>query len=168
MISPLELICTVCLLPVVRNVTLAANPEAATNTSIWPPPAVRFRLASLQLPEMRLPWLVTSDSSRNAAVAGATESLLQTQPGAADIVAGLASDALGFSVKKPETVPLPYHDPLKPANGPRLGMAYRHRQHERAADPSSLDSLPEQPGTKQFHIEFSHSNDFLYKPGFPR
>jgi hypothetical protein len=31
-------------------------------------------------------------------------------------------------------------------------MAYRHRQHERSADPSSRDSLSEQPGTKQFHI----------------
>src|SRR5258708_26560479 len=31
------------------------------------------------------------------AVAGATESLLQTQSGAVDIVAGLASDALGCS-----------------------------------------------------------------------
>ena len=40
--------------------------EASTNTSIWPPPAVPcrlpkiLRLASLQLPEMRSPWLVTS------------------------------------------------------------------------------------------------------------
>ena len=64
--SPLELICTVCLLPVVRNVRLAENPAASTNTSIWPPPAVPcrlpkiFRLVSLQLPEMRSPWLVTS------------------------------------------------------------------------------------------------------------
>src|SRR5665213_3882783 len=64
-ISPLELICTVCLLPLVRKVRLAANPEASTNTSIWPPPAVPcrlpkiFRLASLQLPEIRSPWLVT-------------------------------------------------------------------------------------------------------------
>src|SRR5260370_36108283 len=66
LISPLELICTVCLLPLVRSVRLAANPEASTNTSIWPPPAVPcrlpkiFRLASLQLPEIRSPWLVTS------------------------------------------------------------------------------------------------------------
>ena len=66
LISPLELICTVCLLPVVRSVRLAANPDASTNTSIWPPPAVPcrlpkiFRLLSLQLPEMRSPLLVTS------------------------------------------------------------------------------------------------------------
>ena len=65
-ISPLELIWTVCLLPVVRSVRLAANPAASTNTSIWPPPAVpcrlpkMLRLVSLQLPEMRSPWLVTS------------------------------------------------------------------------------------------------------------
>ena len=45
---------------------LAAKPEASTNTSIWPPPAVPcrlpkiFRLLSLQLPEMRSPLLVTS------------------------------------------------------------------------------------------------------------
>jgi hypothetical protein len=101
------------------------------------------------------------------AVAGATESLLQTQPGAADIVAGLASDALGFSVGKRDCAVAGPRS-VKTGKWPRLGMAYRHRQHERAADPSSLDSLPEQPGTKQFHIEFSHSNDFLYKPGFPR
>src|SRR5665647_348185 len=66
LISPFELICTVCLLPLVRSVRLAAKPDASTNTSIWPPPAVPcrlpkiFRLASLQLPEMRSPWLVTS------------------------------------------------------------------------------------------------------------
>ena len=66
LISPLELIETVCLLPVVVSVRLAANPEASTNTSIWPPPAVPcrlpkiFRLLSLQLPEMRSPLLVTS------------------------------------------------------------------------------------------------------------
>src|SRR6266404_5186042 len=65
-ISPLESICTDCLLPVVRKFRFAANPEASTNTSIWPPPAVPcrlpkiLRLFSLQLPEMRSPWLVTS------------------------------------------------------------------------------------------------------------
>ena len=65
-ISPLESICTICLLPLVFKFRLAANPEASTNTSIWPPPAVPcrlpkiFRLFSLQLPEMRSPWLVTS------------------------------------------------------------------------------------------------------------
>ena len=81
LISPLELICTVCLLPLVRNVRLAANPEASTNTSIWPPPAVPcrlpkiLRLASLQLPEMRSPWLVTSLLKIElVAVAGATQS----------------------------------------------------------------------------------------------
>ena len=48
------------------SVRLAANPEASTNTSIWPLPAVPcrlpkiLRLFSLQLPEMRSPWLVTS------------------------------------------------------------------------------------------------------------
>ena len=61
LISPLELICTVCLLPVVFKVRLAAKPLASTKTSIWPPPAVPcklpkiLRLASLQLPEMRSP-----------------------------------------------------------------------------------------------------------------
>src|SRR5437763_5655986 len=65
-ISPLELICTVCFLPLVLTRRLAANPAASTKTSIRPPPAVpcRFpntlRLASLQLPEIRSPWLVTS------------------------------------------------------------------------------------------------------------
>ena len=60
-ISPLESICTFCLLPLVRKFRFAANPEASTNTSIWPPPAVPcrlpkiFRLFSLQLPEMRYP-----------------------------------------------------------------------------------------------------------------
>src|SRR5881394_2157945 len=71
LISPLELICTVCLLPLVRSVRFAAKPEASTNTSILPPPAVPwrlpkiFRLASLQLPEMRSPWLVTSLLKQN-------------------------------------------------------------------------------------------------------
>ena len=66
LISPLELICTVCLLPLVRNVRLAENPTASTNTSILPPPAVpcrlpvTLRLVSLQLPEIRSPSLVTS------------------------------------------------------------------------------------------------------------
>ena len=61
LISPLELIITVCLLPLVRSVRLAANALASTKTSIWPPPAVpcrvpkMFRLASLQLPEIRSP-----------------------------------------------------------------------------------------------------------------
>ena len=54
------------LVAVGRSVRLAANPAASTNTSIWPPPAVPcrlpkiLRLASLQLPEIRSPWLVTS------------------------------------------------------------------------------------------------------------
>ncbi|MGY3364763.1 putative RND superfamily exporter protein [Bradyrhizobium sp. GM2.4] len=65
-ISPLDEICTVCLVPLVRSDKLAAKPLASTNTSIWPPPAVPWRLpkmlrlVSLQLPEMRSPWLVTS------------------------------------------------------------------------------------------------------------
>ncbi len=94
------------------------------------------------------------------AVAGATESLLQTQSGAVDIVAGLASDALGCSVGKRDCAVAGPRS-AKTGKWPRLGMAYRHRQHERGADPGSLDSLPEQPGTKQFHIEFSHSNDVV-------
>src|SRR4051795_5191508 len=63
LISPLELICTVCLLPLVLSVRLAANPAASTNTSIAPPPAVPWslpkmlRLASLQFPESVLPGL---------------------------------------------------------------------------------------------------------------
>jgi hypothetical protein len=54
------------LLPLVRSDRLAAKPAAWTNTSIWPRPAVpcnspfKLRLASLQLPEMRSPSLVTS------------------------------------------------------------------------------------------------------------
>ena len=86
-ISPLELICTVCLLPLVRSVRLAEKPAASTNTSIWPPPAVpcrlptMFRLASLQLPEMRLPWLVTLLLRVEfVAVAGAMQRLLQARP----------------------------------------------------------------------------------------
>ena len=65
-ISPLESIWTICLVPLVRRFRLAANPAASTNTSICPPPAVpcrlpkMLRLFSLQLPEMRSPWLVTS------------------------------------------------------------------------------------------------------------
>src|SRR5204862_5424121 len=65
-ISPLELIWTTCLVPLVRRFKLAANPDASTNTSICPPPAVpcrlpkMLRLFSLQFPEMRSPWLVTS------------------------------------------------------------------------------------------------------------
>src|SRR5258707_8059742 len=94
------------------------------------------------------------------AVAGATESLLQTQSGAVDIVAGRASDALSCSVGKRDCAVAGPRS-VKTDKWPRLGMGYRHRQHERGADSSSLDSLPEQPGTKQFHIEFSHSNDVL-------
>jgi hypothetical protein len=54
LISPLELISTVCRLPLVCKIRLAANPAAWTNTSILPPPAVpcrlpfTLRLASLQ------------------------------------------------------------------------------------------------------------------------
>ena len=65
-ISPFDEICTVCLVPVVRSVKLAAKPLASTKTSIVPPPAVpcrlpkMLRLFSLQLPEIRSPWLVTS------------------------------------------------------------------------------------------------------------
>jgi hypothetical protein len=93
------------------------------------------------------------------AIAGATESLLQTQSGAIDIVAGFASDALGCSVGKHDCAVAGPRS-VKTGKWPRLGMAYRHR-HERGADPSSLDSPPEQPGTKQFRIEVSHSNDVL-------
>jgi len=85
------------------------------------------------------------------AVAGAAESLLQTQSGAVDIVGGLASDALGCSVGKRDCAVAGPRS-VKTGKWPRLGMAYRHRQHERSADPSSRDSLSEQPGTKQFHI----------------
>src|SRR6266436_4142541 len=94
------------------------------------------------------------------AVAGAAESLLQTQSGAVDIVGGLASDALGCSVGKRDCAVAGPRS-VKAGKWPRLGMAYRHRQHERTADSSNRDSLSEQPGTKQFHIEFSHSNDVL-------
>src|SRR5689334_1955887 len=65
-ISPLDEICTVCLVPLVFSVRLAANPLASTKTSIVPLPAVPcrlpkiLRLASLQLPEMRSPLEVTS------------------------------------------------------------------------------------------------------------
>ena len=41
-----------------------------------------------------------------------------------------------------------------------LGVARRHRQHERGADACGLDCLPKKSGTK-LHIEFSHSNDVL-------
>src|SRR5258708_27245298 len=92
------------------------------------------------------------------AVAGAVESLLQTQSGAVDIVAGLASDALGCSVGKRDCAVAGPRS-VKTGKWPRLGMAYRHRQHERSADPSSRDSLSQQAGAEQFHIEFSHSND---------
>ena len=84
------------------------------------------------------------------AVAGAAESLLQTQSGAVDIVAGPASDALGFSVGKRDCAVAGPRS-VKTGKWPRLGMAYRHQQHERGANPRSLDSLSEQPGTKQFH-----------------
>ena len=53
-------------LPLVRNVRLAVNPTVSTDTVIRPRPAVpcrlpvMFRLASLQLPDTRSPWLVTS------------------------------------------------------------------------------------------------------------
>src|SRR5258708_39009717 len=88
------------------------------------------------------------------AVAGATESLLQTQSGVVDIVAGLASDALSCSVGKRDCAVAGPRS-FKTGKWPRLGMAYRHRQHELSAASSSLDSLPEQPGTKHFHTEFS-------------
>src|SRR5258707_1487450 len=94
------------------------------------------------------------------AVACATESLLQTQSGAVALVAGLASDALGCSVGKRDCAVAGPRS-VKTGKWPRLGMAYRHRQHERGADPNGLASLPEQPGTKQIHIGFSHSNDVL-------
>src|SRR5712672_733122 len=92
------------------------------------------------------------------AVAGAAESLLQTQSGAVDIVAGLASDALGCSVGKRDCAVAGPRS-VKTGKWPRLGMAYRHRQHERSADPNSRYSLSQQAGAEQFHIEFSHSND---------
>src|SRR5882762_6715904 len=85
------------------------------------------------------------------AVAGAAESLLQTQSGAVDIVGGLASDALGCSVGKRDCAVAGPRS-VKTGKWPRLSIAYRHQQHERSADPSSRDSLSEQPGTKQFHI----------------
>ena len=65
-ISPLELISTTCLVPLVRMARVAAKPAASTKTSIEPPPAVPWRLpltlrlVSLQSPIIRSPWVVTS------------------------------------------------------------------------------------------------------------
>ena len=80
--------------------------RASTNTSIWPRPpcpAVCRKFPARFAPVAGDAVTLTRNVGTQVefvAVAGATESLLQAQSGAVDIVAGLASDALGCSVGK--------------------------------------------------------------------
>ena len=88
------------------------------------------------------------------AVAGAMQILLQAKSVAVDLVVGLASNALGRSVGKSDRA-VPGPRSVKTGKWSRLGMTSRHRQHQRGADACGLDRLPENFGTKPFHIELS-------------
>ena len=101
------------------------------------------------------------------AVAGATESLLQTQSGAVDIVAGLASDALGVPSES-ATVPLPDHDPLKPVNGPDWAWLTDTDNMSAAPTPAALIACPNNLEPNNFISNFPIQMTFLCKPGFPR
>src|SRR6478609_6068322 len=140
LISPLELICTVCLLPVVVSVRLAANPEASTKTSIA---LARDIAAQIEF----------------VAIAGAMEILLQAQSIAVDFVIGLAAEPLGRSVgKQDRSVARPCS--VKAGKRTGLGVARRHRQQERGADACGLDGLPKKSGTK-LHVSFPFKKDVI-------
>ena len=98
------------------------------------------------------------------AVAGATESLLQTQSGAVDIVGGLASDAPSESA----TVPLPDHDPLKPANGPDWEWLTDTDSMSAPPTPAALIACPNNLEPNNFISNFPIQMTFLYERGFPR
>src|SRR4051794_21045171 len=134
------------------------------------------QLPSWFLIEIRRPWNSSSQSLSTipafplvslTAVAGATESLLQTQSGAVDIVARLASDALGFSAES-ATVPLPDHHPLKPANGPDWEWLTDTDNVSAAPTPAALVACPNNLEPNNFISNFPNQMTFLYKPGFPR
>src|SRR6266702_4545017 len=99
------------------------------------------------------------------AVAGAAESLLQTQSGAVDIVAGLASDALGCSVGKRDCAVAGFNGSWS-GNGT---VALSDADNMSAAPtPAAVIACPNKPEPNNFISNFPIQMTFLYEPRFPR
>ncbi len=124
-ISPLESICTLCLLPLVRRFRLAAKPErfhehldlAAAGGTLQ----IAEDVAALLAPVAGDAVALAGDVAREVelvAVAGAVQVLLQAQPAGVDLVVGLAADVLGRAVGERRPCRVPPQFPSNPANGP--------------------------------------------------
>src|SRR5712675_3425306 len=101
------------------------------------------------------------------AVAGATESLLQTQSGAVDIVAGLASDALGCSVGKRDCAVAGPRS-VKTGNGPDWAWLTDTDNVSAAPTPVAVIACPNKLEPNNFISNFPIQMTFLYEPRFPR
>src|SRR5882672_9830879 len=66
------------------------------------------------------------------------------------------------------TVPLPDHDPLKPANGPDWAWLTDTDNMSAAPIPAAVIACPNKPEPNNFISNFPIQMTFLYKPRFPR
>src|SRR6267142_2821566 len=66
------------------------------------------------------------------------------------------------------TVPLPDHDPLKPANGPDWAWLTDTDNMSAAPTPAAVIACPNKPEPNNFISNFPIQMTFLYKPRFPR
>src|SRR5882762_8401316 len=66
------------------------------------------------------------------------------------------------------TVPLPDHDPLKPANGPDWAWLTDTDNMSAAPTPAAVIACPNKPEPNNFISNCPIQMTFLYKPGFPR
>src|SRR5882757_4939996 len=97
------------------------------------------------------------------AVAGAMQVLRQAEPVGVDLVVGLAADVFRGAVGKGN---IACAGPISVKTGKGacgLCVACGDRHHERGADASSGECLPEEAKTKAFHSEFSHQNRRSYE-----
>src|SRR6267143_1871277 len=66
------------------------------------------------------------------------------------------------------TVPLPDHDPLKPANGPDWARLSDTDNMSAAPTPVAVIACPNKPEPNNFISNFPIQMTFLYEPRFPR
>ena len=66
------------------------------------------------------------------------------------------------------TVPLPDHDPLKPANGPDWAWLTDTDNMSAAPTPAAVIACPNKPEPNNFISNFPIQMTFLYEPRFPR
>jgi len=160
-ISPLELLCTVCLLPVVRKVRLGQIPSLDEHFDLPRPPCPAdcqkcsgsFRSSCRKCASLAGHVAAQVEF---VAVAGAMQILLQAEPGAVDLVVGLhrmrsvvPSDSATFRCQT--------MNPSKTSKRARLGVTGRHRSISAAPTPAAMIDC-QTSWNQTFHYRVSHPN----------